>query len=104
VATRRSLLASTRAAGTLLGRRNVPRGATAHVVLSTGWTTVIAAVLPRWRPTVCGVVLGVGIGALDLTVARRWFPAIAQLPAWPQLADHVAFGVLAAAAIERQRR
>jgi hypothetical protein len=104
LATRRSLLASTRAAGTLLGGSTVPRGAAAHVLLSTGWTTVIATVLPRRRPIAGGALLGAGIGALDLTLARRWFPAIARLPMWPQLADHVAFGALAAAAIERERR
>ena len=104
LATRRSLLASTRAAGTLLGRATVPRGAVAHAGISTGWTMLLAGVLPRRWPLAWGAVFGVGIAALDLAVARRSFPAIAALPVVPQLADHVAFGVLAAAAIDRDRR
>lgn len=78
------------------------RGAAAHVVLSTGWTTVIAALLPRRQPIVAGIALGLAIGALDLTIARRWVPAIAQLPVTPQLSDHAAFGALAAAVLSRQ--
>jgi hypothetical protein len=104
LATRRSLLASTRAAGTLLGRGTVLRGAAAHAVISTGWVAVIAVILPRRRPIAWGLVFGGGIGALDLAIARRCFPAIAALPVGPQLADHAAFGVLAAAVIDWERR
>jgi hypothetical protein len=103
MATGRSLLASTRAAGTLLGRASVPRGALAHVLLSAGWTTVIAALLPARRPVLSGALLGGAVAALDLSIARRWFPAIARLPQRPQWADHVAFGALAAAMIGRER-
>jgi hypothetical protein len=87
-----------------LGRATVPHGAAAHAAISTGWTTLLAVVLPRRWPIAWGAVFGVGIGVLDLAVARRCFPAIAALPVGPQLADHAAFGVLAAAMIDRQRR
>src|SRR5215213_7149922 len=69
IATGRPLLASTRAAGTVLGRATVPRGAVAHVLLSTGWTTAIAAVLPTRRPVLSGALLGTAIWALDLSIA-----------------------------------
>ena len=104
IVARRPLLSSTRAAGTLLGRESLPRGAAVHVVLSAGWTAAIAAVLPARRPVVSGALLGAVIAALDLSIARRWYPAIARLPHCPQLADHVAFGTLAATVIARERR
>ncbi len=103
VVTGRSVLASTRAAGTLLGRATVPRGILAHVVITCGWTTVLSLVLPARRPAVWGAVAGLGIGVLDLGIARRRFPAIAALPRVPQLADHVAFGVLAGAVLRSRR-
>jgi hypothetical protein len=88
----------------LLGRGTVPRGAAAHAAISAAWVTVLAVILPRRRPIAWGAAFGSGIGVLDLTIARRWFPSIAALPVVPQLADHAAFGALAAAVIDRQRR
>ncbi len=98
------MLASTRAAGTLIGRATVPRGILAHVVITCGWTAVLSLVLPARRPAAWGAVAGLGIGVLDLGIARRRFPAIAALPSAPQLADHVAFGVLAGAVLRRRAR
>jgi len=103
LARRQDVLASTRAAGTLLvpatassGRR-LAAGAVAHAVLSTGWAAVLVAGLPR-RATVAtaaaGAAAGLAIGALDLRLARRIAPEIAELPRGPQLADHAAFGAL----------
>ena len=92
--TRRPLLASTRAAGTLLGRASVPRGALAHAVITCGWTAVLGMALPRRRSAAWGALAGLGIGVLDLGIARLRFPAIDALPTGPQLADHVAFGAL----------
>ena len=73
----------------------------AHAVVTMWWTTVLAALLPnRW--TVAWVCFGGGaIGVLDLSIARRRFPAIAVLPRAPQLGDHVVFGALAAAMLRR---
>ena len=104
VITHRSVLASTRAAGTLLGRPTVPRGLVAHAVVSAWWTGVLATVLPRSRTAAWGAVAGLGIGLVDLgVVARRRFPAIADLPRWPQLADHVGFGALVGAMLGKGR-
>ena len=99
VVTRRSVLASTRAAGTLLGRATVARGVLAHVGVTCAWTTVLWLVLPDRRTAMWGAIGGLGIGLLDLGIARRRFPAIAALPRWPQLADHVAFGALVGATL-----
>src|SRR4051794_25982061 len=101
MATGRPVLASTRAAGTLLGRPSLARGVLAHAVLTAGWTTVLALGLPVRRRARWGAAAGLAIGALDLTIARHRFPAIAELPAGAQLADHVAFGVIVAALTPR---
>jgi hypothetical protein len=100
----RSVLASTRAAGTLLGRQSLVRGAVAHAGLSVGWAAVLTAVLPRRHEPVWGAVAGAGIAALDLGLARRRWPAVAALPTVPQVADHVAFGSLVGAVVAWDRR
>jgi hypothetical protein len=98
--THRPPLESTRAAGTLLGRPSVPRGLVAHAAVTVWWTCVLAVALPRRRAAAWGAAAGLGIGLLDLgVVAGRRSPAIAALPRWPQLADHVAFGALAGAVL-----
>jgi len=104
LATGGDVLAATRAAGTLLpGHRSpVLRGALAHVVVTAGWTAVLA-VVHRRRPfgVVGGAVAGLGIAVLDLEVVGRRYPAIRALPRWPQYADHVAFGALVGGLLRR---
>jgi hypothetical protein len=100
----RSVLESTRAAGTLLGRRSLVRGAVAHAALSVGWAAVLTAVLPRRHEPAWGALAGAGIAALDLGLARRRWPAIAALPTPPQVADHIAFGALVGSVLMLSRR
>ena len=102
VATGRDVLASTRAAGTLLGRPTIARGLLAHTAITLWWTAVIAAVPPARRGVVSGASAGLLIGALDLAIARRRFPAISALPLVPQLLDHAAFGALVVATLGRR--
>lgn len=101
LATGRSPLGAARAAGELLGRPGLVRGAAAHTVMTLGWTTVLAAALPRRRSVgrslAWGAAAGLAIGVVDLAVADRRFPAIAALPRLPQLADHALFGALVGA-------
>ena len=67
--TRRSLRAAVTAAGELLGRPGVVRGAIAHSFLTIGWTSVLLVALPR-RATVASVSrrrrTGAAIGLADL--------------------------------------
>ena len=100
LARRGDLLASTRAAGTLLlpatagpGRLLVA-GGLAHGALSLGWSAALVCGLPRRRAVPAGALAGLGIAALDLRLARRLAPAVADLPTMPQVADHIAFGAL----------
>jgi hypothetical protein len=95
LARRDNLLESTRAAGTLLGRRSIVRGLLAHMALSLGWTAVLAIVLPRKRPVVEGLVAGAGIAGLSLGVVGRHYPEIRALDPMPQVLDNLAFGVVA---------
>jgi hypothetical protein len=101
---RQSILESTRAAGTLLGRRSLLRGGVAHAGLSIGWTAVLSAVLPRRHEPAWGALAGVVIAGLDLGLARRRWPSIATLPTVPQVADHIAFGVLVGSVLVISRR
>ena len=93
------LRAAVAAAGELLGRPGVLRGAIAHGFLTIGWTSVLLVVLPRRATVAWGAVAGAAIGVADLAIADRRFPTIAALPRLPQLADHIAFGALVGAVV-----
>lgn len=100
-------LESSHAAGSILrpnepdGPRLLLAGLVTHAALSFGWTAVMS-VLPVPRSSVRrGAVAGLSIAALDLTIAEYRFPRVAALPRWPQVADHVLFGVLASVALKR---
>lgn len=95
LARRENLLDSTRAAGTLLGKRSLIRGGVAHVAITLFWTAVLARVLPRRRPVLEGLAAGAAIAALDLGVVGRRYPDIGTLEPLPQVLDHLAYGVVA---------
>ena len=75
-----------------------------HLSLSAIWGLVLAAALPRKRPIVEGVISGLLIAAFDLGGVGRRFPRVRALPVLPQVADHIAFGVITAFALSRQGR
>lgn len=93
------LFEATRAAGTML----LPVGssdeslfwaaALAHCSISLFWAVVSVAILPKRRVIPYAVLLAVGIGILDLRVLGPLFPEVYRLPLWPQLADHVGWGL-----------
>jgi hypothetical protein len=93
------------AAGTLLlpgetrPGRLILAAAAAHAGLCLGWAGILGAVLPRRRAIGAGAVAGLAIAGLDLGIVGRRFPRIRALPALPQVADHVAFGVAVAAVL-----
>jgi len=74
-----------------------------HLTLSLGWGLTLSCLLPRRRTVLWGLAAGAGIAALDLGGFGRFFPRVAALPMAPQVADHLAFGAVAAAVIRRQR-
>ena len=104
IVTGRPVLGATRAAGDLLGRPGLRRGVLAHTAVTVAWTNVLVVALPRRRTAAWGALGGLAIAALDLTIADRWFPAIAALPRVPQVADHILFGALVGAVVAQRRR
>jgi hypothetical protein len=101
-------LAAARAAGTLLlpGEHRTGRlllaAAVTHAALSLGWAAVLATVLPSRRTAVAGAVAGLGIAALDLGLVGRRLPRVRALPLAPQVADHLAYGLIVGAVLARR--
>ena len=102
---RRDPLEATRAAGRMLAPRArrdptvLAAAAVAHGALSLAWTAVLQRLPGGPVRSAC---YGAAIAALDLGLAHvvrgDRFGPIADLPVLPQLADHVAFAVIARAA------
>jgi hypothetical protein len=98
------------AAGTLLISEDAPRiqllaaAGLAHAGLSVGWALVLAAFLPTQATFRWSVLAGLGIAALDLGIVGRRFPRIRALALLPQVADHLAFALSAAAVLARRRQ
>lgn len=97
-ATRRSVLAAGRAAGTLFpGRAQRPglvAGGVVHVAVSAFWGAVLGWVLPRRHTAAWGAASGLVIAAVSLPTIGRRRAAIAELPQVPQWLDNVAFGLV----------
>jgi len=73
-----------------------------HGSVSAFWTLVAGVVLPRRRVLPWAIALAAAIGVLDLLViAPRWFPGIAALAFWPQMADHLMWGACLGVALAR---
>ena len=100
LATGRDPLEAALAAGSVLLPHETSRAKLAaaavpvHLALSLGWT--LALDRARVRTARAGALAGLAIAALDLGVAGRAFPRVRALPLGPQLADHAAFGAIAA--------
>ena len=109
LATGRDPLEAALAAGTLVLPHETRRArlaaaaAPVHAVISFGWGIALAHVLPLRRPALEGAAAGLVITALDLGLLARRFPRIRALPLGPQLADHLAYGVIAATTLARRR-
>lgn len=94
---------ATSAIGTLVppGRPGVRRGGAVHVAISVGCGEALARALPREHSVAWGAAAGLAIGVVNVGMIGRLFPAIRALPLIPQLADHVMFGTLFAAVVDR---
>ncbi len=108
--TRRDPLAATRAAGAVLLPRETRPGpllaaaVPVHLALSLGWAAVLAGVLPRRRTATWGALAGLAIAVVDLNVPGARTARVRELETWPQVADHVAFGVTVGAVVAARRR
>jgi hypothetical protein len=110
LATGRSPFDAVRAAGTLLVADDAPprdlliAGVAVHGALSLGWGVALAATLPRRRPVLSGALAGLAIATIDLGMLGGRWPRIRALPAAAQVADHVLFGALVGAVLNRAAR
>ncbi len=108
--TRQDPLAATRAAGALLLPREQRPGrllaaaVPVHFGISLTWGVVLAALLPRRATTAWGALAGLGIAAADLAVPGKRTARVRELPVRPQVADHLAYGLIAGATIAHLRR
>jgi hypothetical protein len=102
-------LEATEAAGWILLPGETRRGrlllaaVPVHLALSFGWAWTIAFVAPRGREVPFGATAGLAIAGLDLGVIGRRFPRIRALRPVPQVADHLAFGLVVGWVLVRRR-
>lgn len=103
VPTLRYVAEATRAAGTIAppGRPSVARGVLVHTGVSLVYGRLLAWTLPERRTMVWGGTAGLALGVINIAVLGRRYPAIAALPVAPQIADHVAFGAILGALLDR---
>jgi hypothetical protein len=101
---------ATRAAASMLlrapatGTRMLAAAAVVHVTVSLAWAYVFARWLPS-RATVAWAVAGAcAVAVIDLVLLAPLFPAVDALEFWPQLADHVAWGLVVGLVVQWRRR
>ena len=105
LATGRDPLEAVFAAGTILlpaetrPQRLLAAAVPVHLGISIAWTVVLHRAGVRGAAR--GSVAGLAIAALDLGLLGRLFPRIRALPVAAQLADHAAFGAIAARRLQR---
>jgi hypothetical protein len=94
-------LEATRAAGAMLAPASastttlVLAAAVVHPAVSLFWTAVFAWLLPRSHVVPWAVLGSAAVALLDLRlIAPLFFPSVAALPFWPQVADHLMWGAL----------
>jgi hypothetical protein len=100
-------LEAARAAGAMLmpsetdTTRLLLAAAVVHSLVSLFWAAVVVLLLPRRRVVLWASLAALAIGVLDLRVlAPAFFPAVAALDYWPQMADHLAWGLLLGAMLQ----
>jgi hypothetical protein len=105
------LLEPTRAAGTMLlpaqtqTWKLVVAAAIVHPAVSAFWAIVLWLALPRRATLEWALLASVLIALLDLKViAPAFFPRVAALEFWPQLADHLMWGATFGIALTWRRR
>ncbi|MFN2593679.1 MAG: ArsC/Spx/MgsR family protein [Actinomycetota bacterium] len=110
VATGRDPLEPSVAAGSIIRPEEDRRGRLllaaipVHLSLSAFWAILMAVLLPRKKPIREGIVAGLAIAGIDLGLIGRRYPLIRSLDPLPQVADHVAFGVIASLALSSRER
>jgi hypothetical protein len=104
------VLAPTRAAGRMLVSGSVSdirlllAAAIVHVTISFFWASVLVLALPRKHIVLSSVLAAAAIAVVDLRViAPVYFREVAELPFWPQMADHLMWGASFGLTLARRR-
>lgn len=64
-----------------------------HSAVSLYWAAILWLALPRRHTALWAIAAAVAIGLVDLRViAPLFFPEVAALAFWPQMADHLMWG------------
>lgn len=92
-------LEATRAAGAMLlpGENSSAKlfaaAALVHGLVSLFWATLLWLLLPYRHTVLWALAASVAIALIDLRlIAPAFFPEVAALELWPQLADHLMWG------------
>jgi drug/metabolite transporter superfamily protein YnfA len=105
LATGRDPLEATLAAGSLLlpqetrRSRLVAAAGPVHLGISLVWALVLERA--HVRGATRGALAGAGIAAIGLGTGRALSPRFRSLPLLPQIADHVVYGAIAGAVLDR---
>ena len=74
--------------------------AVVHTTISFFWAALLVRFLPRRHVILGSVTAATAIGVFDLkVVAPLMFPEVARLPFWPQMADHLMWGLCVGVAL-----
>jgi hypothetical protein len=105
------VIEATRAAGSMLlpdessTRKLVAAAALVHPAVSLFWALALWRWLPRRATLEWALLAAVLIALLDLKlIAPLFFPQVAALDFWPQLADHLMWGAAFGIALGWRRR
>jgi hypothetical protein len=111
LATGGDALEATRAAGAMLLPQEtsmwklIGAAAIVHPLVSLFWSVILWRLLPRRATLEWALLAAVLIGLLDLElIAPAFFPAVAALDFWPQMADHLAWGFVFGLTVQRSSR
>jgi hypothetical protein len=103
--TGRDPLEATRAAAAMLPftRNFFLNAVLVHCSVSLFWALVLWRVLPRRHAAAWATAAAALIGIVDLRLmAPRFFPEVAALEFWPQMADHLAWGLCFGLAVQKR--
>ena len=101
--------ASEMAAGNLVldastsSRRLVQVGTALRAAVALNWGLVLSRWLDRRHPVLHGAGAGLALFAFQYLLVGRRRPLVRALPAWPQVGDHLVYGIVAGAALARLR-
>jgi hypothetical protein len=99
-------LEATRAAGAMISMPDsIGAAAVVHASVSLFWALLLWLVLPYRNTALWALAASAAIAVLDLKmIAPVFFPEVAALDFWPQVADHLMWGACVGLAFQYGRR